>query len=493
MNPHAVAVHKQQDAVYPTRAPFDPPQRFPELGALRTTDPSNSVYASVRSLFHLLGYDAEHFDTPEWNPLGWLIMPGETVFLKPNMIAHKHALNDDWDYVITHGSVIRAAVDYVSLALRGKGKIIIGDGPQSDSHFEKIRALLGLNAIRDLYTGRGGIEVELLDLRDEHYVEKDGIYVDTVRLPGDPRGRTTVDLGANSMFSEMDGEGKRYYGAFYDWKETNAHHHQGKHEYAISRTPLSADVVINLPKLKTHKKCGLTVNIKSMVGINANKNWLPHYMFGSPENGGDQFDHATLRNRLENAVVRPAKTLLTKKVPLFRSFARKTKSVGYDVFGGTEEVVRSGNWHGNDTVWRMSVDLNRILLFANPDGSLRTKGPAKRFFSIVDGIAAMEGNGPVAGSRKEAGVLIAGMDPVAVDAVCATLMGFECRKLPLIHRAFEAHQFPLAKGSLGAIQPVSNMACWNAPLRSWRNADLLHFKPHFGWVGTVEREDHPES
>ncbi len=492
MDAQAVAVFKQDVAVYPDRAPFHPPAIYPELGHLAETDSKNAVYASVRNLFRLLGYDREHDGSPQWNPLGWLVRPGDTVFLKPNMIAHKHALNDDWDYVITHGSVIRATVDYVYLALRGKGKIIIGDGPQSDSHIEKIRTLLGLNAIRDLYAGKAGVDVELLDLRDEHYVEKDGIYVDTVRLPGDPRGRTAVDLGAHSMFSELDGQGKRYYGAFYDWKETNAHHHNGKHEYAISRTPLSADVVINLPKLKTHKKCGLTVNIKSMVGINANKNWLPHYIFGSPENGGDQFDHATVRNRLENAVVMPAKTLLTKKVPLFRSFARKTKKVGYDVFGGTEEVVRSGNWHGNDTVWRMSVDLNRILLYANTDGSLRTGGPAKRFFSIVDGITAMEGNGPVAGKRKEAGVLIAGMDPVAVDAVCATLMGYECRKLPLINRAFEPHQFPLTQGSLGAIRPVSNMACWNLPLLSWRNADLLDFEPHFGWVGTIEREDPTE-
>ncbi len=40
----------------------------------------------------------------------------------------------------------------------------------------------------------------------------------------------------------------------------------------MSKSPLVADVFINLPKLKTHKKCGLTVNLKSLVGINANKN-----------------------------------------------------------------------------------------------------------------------------------------------------------------------------------------------------------------------------
>ena len=41
--------------------------------------------------------------------------------------------------------------------------------------------------------------------------------------------------------------------------------------------------------------------------------------------------------------------------------ARQLKGVGYAIFGDTEEIVRSGNWHGNDTCWRMTLDLNRIL------------------------------------------------------------------------------------------------------------------------------------
>ncbi|MFH1611366.1 MAG: DUF362 domain-containing protein [Patescibacteria group bacterium] len=45
--------------------------------------------------------------------------------------------------------------------------------------------------------------------------------------------------------------------------------------------------------------------------------------------------------------------------------------------------------------------------------------------AIVDGIIAMEGNGPVEGSMVEMGVVVAGYDPVAVDAVCATLIGLE--------------------------------------------------------------------
>ena len=47
-------------------------------------------------------------------------------------------------------------------------------------------------------------------------------------------------------------------------------------------------------------------------------------------------------------------------------------------------------------------------------------------FSLVDGIIAMEGiDGPIMGSPRLMNLLIAGRDPVAVDSVCARVMGFD--------------------------------------------------------------------
>jgi uncharacterized protein (DUF362 family) len=45
-----------------------------------------------------------------------------------------------------------------------------------------------------------------------------------------------------------------------------------------------------------------------------------------------------------------------------------------------------------------------------------------RQFAIVDGIVGMEGNGPIQGVPKKAGLLVAGSDPVAVDATCCRIM-----------------------------------------------------------------------
>jgi len=479
-----VCIIRNQNASYSLLPPYHPDLQYPELVIKENFDPSNKIFSMVRESFFKLGYDSPNYNTDKWNPLGWLINPGETVFIKPNMISHKHLLNDDWDYVITHGSVIRAVVDYVYIALKGEGKIIIGDGPQTDSDYDKIIERMSLRQIQELYK-KYGFCIELIDLRKERWMEKEGVFIDTLKLAGDPYGSLSVDLGKDSMFHELDNMGKKYYGAFYDTDETNLHHSNGKHEYAVCRSPVAADVFINIPKLKTHNKCGLTINLKSLVGINANKNWLPHYIFGSPETGGDQFNKETFKGSLEIFMVTLIKKVLLKKIPIVQLLAQKGKKIAYKIFGNSEEVIRSGNWHGNDTVWRMCLDLNRIVLYADKNGILDPEN-MKRYFSVVDGIASMEGNGAVAGSSKETGLIIAGEDPISVDCVCALIMGFDYRKIQLLARAFDISRYPLFSHKYDEIAVISNNYEWNGSITSINKDTLLYFKPPFGWIGHME-------
>ena len=58
-----------------------------------------------------------------------------------------------------------------------------------------------------------------------------------------------------------------------------------------------------------------------------------------------------------------------------------------------------------------------------------------RQFAIVDGIVGMEGNGPIQGVPKHAGVLAAGADPVAVDATCCRVMGIDPMKVGYLRMA----------------------------------------------------------
>lgn len=56
---------------------------------------------------------------------------------------------------------------------------------------------------------------------------------------------------------------------------------------------------------------------------------------------------------------------------------------------------------------------------------------------VVDALVAMEGQGPLGGSSVPMNLIIAGRDIVAVDAVCAALMGFDPGQVPHLNYAHE--------------------------------------------------------
>ena len=58
-----------------------------------------------------------------------------------------------------------------------------------------------------------------------------------------------------------------------------------------------------------------------------------------------------------------------------------------------------------------------------------------RAFSIVDGIVGMEGNGPIQGTPHATGVVVAGADPVAVDATCCRIMGLDPQRIGYLQLA----------------------------------------------------------
>ncbi len=62
----------------------------------------------------------------------------------------------------------------------------------------------------------------------------------------------------------------------------------------------------------------------------------------------------------------------------------------------------------------------------------------KPCFTLVDGIFGQEGVGPVYGEPVEMDLLIAGADPVAVDAVAGEIIGFAPQEVPITRRAAEA-------------------------------------------------------
>ncbi len=52
--------------------------------------------------------------------------------------------------------------------------------------------------------------------------------------------------------------------------------------------------------------------------------------------------------------------------------------------------------------------------------------------NLIDGIIAMEGAGPTHGQARPVGWLLASTDPVALDVIAATIMGFNPARIPTI-------------------------------------------------------------
>jgi uncharacterized protein (DUF362 family) len=80
-----------------------------------------------------------------------------------------------------------------------------------------------------------------------------------------------------------------------------------------------------------------------------------------------------------------------------------------------------------------------VLHWAGIDESiadLRTVFP--RQFALVDGVVGMEGNGPIQGKAKYAGVLVAGRDLAAVDATCCRIMRIDPHKVAYLRLASKA-------------------------------------------------------
>ncbi len=479
------------------RPPFSPVRRYAELpwSAPSSGQADNAAYAGVRSALELCGLDAMHADSQRWNPFRDLIKPGQTVVIKPNFVRDfRETRAGDGDCLITSGAVIRAVVDYALLALEARGRIIIADAPQNDADFDAIRRIVGLDSICGHIRRHTGFEIEVYDLRPEGALKIDGVIVGHRKLPGDPAGYVPVNLGQHSAFCELDHSTRPLYGAEYDRSELKRHHRNGLHEYLISRSILEADVMISVPKLKTHKKVGLTANLKNTVGINGNKNWLPHYREGTPGQGGDQFADDRLRHVAENWAVTGFKRIFPGLGGMRATVARPIKAAGRYLFGDTCANIRSGNWHGNDTAWRMVLDINRILHYADAAGTLHPL-PRRRFFSVVDAIIAGEGFGPLDATPRRAGFILAGRNPVAVDMAAARMMGLDWRKLPMLARAWHPHRWPLVRSCPEQVELRSSHGAYSGGLDDVAGP-VRPFAMPPGWRGYAELdtgEHAPES
>jgi hypothetical protein len=260
------------------------------------------------------------------------------------------------------------------------------------------------------------------------------------------------------------------------------HHNPQRNEYLVPQTVLDADVVINMPKLKTHKKAGLSCCLKNLVGINGNKNWLPHHRLGSPSTGGDQYERASPMKYFATRLAEHRETFDSVRVQRLLRFGQRVLLKISKTLSG--DASFDGSWHGNDTVWRMVLDLNLLLFLADRDGFM-TRQRQRRIFSIVDGIIAGEAEGPMAPDPKPIGVLTAGSNSLLMDTFHAGLMGFEYRRIPLIREAYRRKELTTYSPDEIRVIPTGKS---EVAIDAFLQREQYDFVPPRGWSGRIERD-----
>ena len=435
------ALRRLPQAAYPA-FPYNPPERYAEFGERNTQfDASNRVYAAVRSILNDLELDCSNMGLPSWNPFGRFLRPGERALIKPNWVLHANHLDGSIESLLTHTSLIRVLIDYLTLALDGRGAVDIADAPLQGCDFGVLKRRTKIEELLDLYRAQfPGIRFSVIDLRKTTFTpreQRSHSVGKQAAQAGDPRGYTLVDLAGESLLTDIEDRSRRFRVTMYDHRLMNDHHSCGKHEYLVSNSVLSADFVINVPKLKTHIKAGITGALKNLVGINGHKEFLPHHINGWPGSGGDQYQRRSVVKPIYNALYDRRWRGRSDRGVATRTQASVLKALTYASRVSKDDNMYDGGWSGNDTIPRTTLDLNHALYFYDLNSQRLSAAPVRNVLSIVDGVVAGEGYGPLWPTAKPAGIVIGGWNPLAIDTLGAMLIGYDPMKVRLLKYGFQ--------------------------------------------------------
>lgn len=402
-------------------------------------------------------------------PFAGIIKPGSSVLVKPNWVLHENFSGQGNDCLVTHPNFILAVLKEVFRC--APGRVVVGDAPVQGCQFDRLVTPQWRKEVERIAT----CPVEILDFR-RTILKPGGLSEGQVEEARSKDDYVLFDLGADSLLEPVSYEGSRFRITCYNPDILAERHRKGRHQYLLCKEPFANDVIINLPKLKTHKKAGMTGALKNLVGINGNKEYLPHHRVGSPLEKGDCYrSFAPLKRMAEKCLDEANRNIGTDFCSMWMS--RYGKVMKMQSALGDSEI--EGGWYGNDTVWRMTLDLNRIALYGTSDGTMSDR-QMRRIFTLGDGLIAGQGEGPLAPEPIGLGVCTFATSSAFADLVHASLMGFDYNKIPVIREAFGTFRYPLVSeapqrcrvtfnGEVHAPEEVSAMAgrCF-APPKGWR-------------------------
>ena len=481
MQENEAVIIQDLNALYPDKGIFAPDEFYPEYlfkDKIKINN-KNSVYRLVREAFHLAGYDAENYGLANWNPLKKFIKPGDVVLIKPNMVREKNFLDVGEECVYTQPSVAAPVIDYALKALNNSGKIIIADSPVQECDFEKFIETSGYKDLINFYANLN-IKIELKDLREFHSSYKDGLHY---YVKNDAQG-IDVNLNQDSLFANNKNH-KNLRVTNYDPHILNKFHNSKNHVYKISDYALNADVIINMPKPKSHGKAGLTISLKNLIGVIARKECIPHHTNGSPAHGGDEYESPTvfgfINNKLLDCLNYLTQTANNYKLAEIIKFLSRVNNKLSRIFKSRAKLVY-GSWHGNNTICKSIIDINKCVLYADKQGNLQNT-KQRKYLIVADMIISGEHNGSLSPEPKHNGMIAIGENPAAFDCVMSKLMGIKpeyFRTLKYAQARYE--KYNLTPENNLPVRVISNCEKYNnKTVHEISDKDLLYFKPHDGW------------
>lgn len=349
------------------------------------------------------------------------------VLLKPNWVTHDRKVSDAL-CLRTNDHFLLAALDVI-LSMKPK-RVLIGDAPIQGCDWGRMLSpsfLLEVDRLQQAYQ----IPVSIKDFRRRTFVPSHNHPTTELNPLSD---YVITDLGKESFLEPITrGDRQMFRVTDYDPDRFTSSHAPGVHKYCLTKALYEADVVISLPKVKTHQKAGITAALKNIVGLNGDKDFLPHHRVGGTGFGGDCYPgRHPLRLAAERSLDFANRHQGTWRYTLGRRVAGALWRLSLP---GKEHHLAAG-WYGNDTTWRMVLDLNRIITHGLPDGTVSAT-PQRQLFSLSDGIIGGQGNGPLDPDPLPLGIVSFSNHSALNDVAMATLMGFDVDRIPLLRSALK--------------------------------------------------------
>ncbi|HEX7295470.1 MAG TPA: DUF362 domain-containing protein, partial [Pyrinomonadaceae bacterium] len=372
-------------------------------------------------------------------PFGKVIPPGARVLIKPNFVLHQNQGSGGMEPMLTHQSVVRAVVKG-ALKAHQAAEVVVGDAPIQTCDFSALLDVTGLGAWANRLQSSDSRFKGIKDFR-----RTTSRYVNGVRVAQEdilPEDQFVLfDLAAESLLEPITRDKDDFRVTCYDPRLMAKTHSRGLHRYLVARDVIDADVVINLPKLKTHKKAGITCALKNLIGINGNKEYLPHHRLGGTNLGGDCYPgDSRVKRALEYAADQQN---LSDSGAMGRVWSGVATQLTRVLNAMGDNLGIEGSWSGNDTIWRTGLDLNRILLYGNVDGTMSST-PGRRVIHLADAIVAGQGDGPLAPQPLHVGLLFGGNNAASVDWFGARVLAYDPKLVPIVREAFTQFRWPIA-------------------------------------------------